>query len=107
MITYHDAGGSQVERVYEKPYDSGAYETRFPSQWIITDVRFPNEAKAILDKGGILIRMLRSVDNPNSQHESEIALDNWENWSHVIDNRDMTLEQLEQTVNTILNAYEI
>ena len=29
------------------------------SNWIITDVRFPNEAKAIKDKGGIVIRVNR------------------------------------------------
>ena len=76
------------------------------SQWIITDVRFPNEAKAILDRGGILIRMLRTVDNPNATHESETALDDWTNWSHVIDNRDMTLEQLQEKVKQIISVYE-
>lgn len=30
-----------------------------PPNWIITDVRFPNEAKVIKDKGGILIRVNR------------------------------------------------
>ena len=31
------------------------------SKWIITDVRFPNEAEAILDRGGTLIRINRSI----------------------------------------------
>lgn len=29
--------------------------------WLITDVRFPNEAKAIKDRGGIILRVNRSV----------------------------------------------
>jgi len=31
-------------------------------KWIITDVRFPNEAQAIKDRGGILIRVERPID---------------------------------------------
>jgi len=32
------------------------------SNWIITDVRFPNEAQAIKDRGGIVIRVNRPID---------------------------------------------
>lgn len=35
------------------------YKTRYPN-WIIPDTRFPNEAKAIKDRGGILIRVERT-----------------------------------------------
>jgi hypothetical protein len=37
------------------------YKTKHPN-WIITDVRFPNEAKAIKDRGGIVIRVDRPID---------------------------------------------
>lgn len=33
-----------------------------PAPWIITDVRFENEAKAIKDRGGIVIRVERPID---------------------------------------------
>ena len=33
-----------------------------PPNWIITDVRFPNEVKAIKDRGGIVIRVNRPID---------------------------------------------
>lgn len=43
--------------------------------WIITDVRFPNEVEAIQARGGIVIRVIRP-DMPNEDtHESETALD--------------------------------
>jgi len=45
--------------------------------WIITDVRFPNEAKAIKDKGGIIIRIDRPGVNPINNHPSEVGLDDW------------------------------
>lgn len=46
----------------------------YPSKWIITDVRFPNEYKAIKDRGGIILR----VERPGVEtmgHVSERALD--------------------------------
>jgi hypothetical protein len=47
------------------------------SNWIITDTRFPNEAKAIKDKGGIIIRIDRPGVSPINTHPSETGLDNW------------------------------
>ena len=64
---------------------------KYPN-WIITDVRFSNEAKAIKDRGGILIRIERDYiltgepEDPKIQHESETALDNHQNWNYVIEN---------------------
>jgi dephospho-CoA kinase len=57
--------------------------------WIITDVRFPNEARAIRDRDGLLIRIKRdSTDlcGRNASHISEIALDDWTDWDYIIDN---------------------
>ena len=66
--------------------------------WIITDVRFPNEAKTIQDKGGIVIRVNRPkerqmllmnenviIDSRKTEHPSETALDDYE-FDVVIEN---------------------
>jgi hypothetical protein len=53
------------------------------SHWIITDVRFPNEAEAIKKHGGIILRIERDV--PANDHLSETALDDYE-FDHVINN---------------------
>jgi len=45
--------------------------------WIITDTRFPNEAQAIKDKGGIVIRVDRPGVKPINDHPSETGLDDW------------------------------
>jgi hypothetical protein len=71
-----------------RPRKLSQYE---PSQWIITDVRFPNEALAIKDKGGVLLRIERDSDI-QSNHESETALDNW-TFDYVIENNG-TIEDL-------------
>ena len=66
------------------------------SNWFITDCRFPNEAKAIKDKGGIIIRINRQtspsldgkvfVNRLQRTHPSETALDEYTGWDYVISN---------------------
>jgi hypothetical protein len=69
------------------------------SKWIITDCRFPNEAQAVKDRGGIVIRVERDdfVNNYNTnerfkvrihknEHPSETALDDYDGFDYVIDN---------------------
>jgi len=61
---------------------------------VISDVRFPNEARMIIDMGGVLIKVDASerlrgegVDTArDNQHRSEIALDDFNKWDYVIDN---------------------
>tara|TARA_R110002020_G_scaffold380110_1_gene591298 strand:+ start:38 stop:904 length:867 start_codon:yes stop_codon:yes gene_type:complete len=73
--------------------------------WIITDVRFPNEAQAIKDRGGIVIRVNRlEVDKfttnfPQTLHPSETALDDYE-FDHVIDNNG-SIEDLVEKVKQL------
>ena len=56
------------------------------SNWIISDVRFPGEVKAVHDKEGIVIRINRPSIISTDQHESETALDNYDNFDYVIEN---------------------
>ena len=63
--------------------------------WVVTDVRFPSEADAIREHGGILIRVNRDtgyVDN----HPSETALDDYMDFDYIItnDNLDDTIEKV-------------
>ena len=71
----------------------------FPN-WIISDVRFPNEADIIKNKGGILIKINRNTEIINN-HESEIILDNYTKWDYIIDNDDK-IEYLIKKVREIL-----
>jgi dephospho-CoA kinase len=81
------------------------------SDWIVGDVRYPNEAQAILDRHGLLIRVngdpenLQKTTTRDMTHDSETALDNWTKWDYIINNTG-TLEQLEQTVVKILNKHD-
>jgi hypothetical protein len=63
--------------------------------WIITDLRFPNELEAIKQRGGITIRVNRPAINYKNhagllqlieEHPSETSLDYITDWDYVIDN---------------------
>ena len=69
--------------------------------WIIPDVRFPNEAKKIIDLGGFVIRTERD-GLPQDNHESETALDGYsELFSYTI-KYDETLESMTEDVVKIM-----
>jgi len=60
--------------------------------WIVTDVRFPNEAEAIRKTGGILIRIegdptgKRKTSKRDLNHPSETALDSYGKFDYIIHN---------------------
>jgi hypothetical protein len=69
--------------------------------WIITDTRFPNEAKIIEEKGGILLRVERSTCNLGT-HPSETALDDFP-FEHVIFNNG-SMDDLRNEVKKFLES---
>lgn len=73
---------------------------RMPN-WIITDVRFPNETQAIKDRGGINIRVNRNSALNSGTHESETALDDYEEFNYIIQNNS-SIEDLIVKVKEIL-----
>jgi len=77
--------------------------------WIITDMRFPNEMDAVKAKGGITIRIQRFKQISENirvhhgigvPHPSETALDDHK-FDYVIDN-DSSISDLIDKVRTIL-----
>ena len=92
-ISYADtiSGTSEIKKLYPN--------------WCITDMRFPNEVKAIKEKDGITIRINRETDYV-SNHSSEIALDNYEDFDYTIDNNNC-IDCLIEKVKEILKHEKI
>lgn len=66
------------------------------SNYVIPDLRFKNEAQAILDRGGYVVRIDRpgaSDPNRNSLHPSEVDLLDYDKWSRILHN-DGPIEKL-------------
>lgn len=72
--------------------------------WLITDIRFPNEAESVLKHDGILIRVNRNEDA--GDHLSETGLDHYPGFHYIIDNTG-TIEDLYTKVGEILKAEKI
>jgi hypothetical protein len=73
-VALHNGKWNQGYDTYEKP------------NWLITDLRFPNEIVAIKKRGGITIRVIRDLAHISPiSHKSETALDDAE-FDFVIDN---------------------
>ena len=81
--------------------------------WIITDMRFPNELKAVKDRGGITIRVNKpkeremffmnahiTIDTRKIEHPSETALDDAKFDYEIIN--DGSMEELVKKVKEIL-----
>jgi len=78
------------------------FDTRSYPNWIISDCRFENEARAIKDKGGVIWRINRPTpmyigerklsEDKILRHSSETSLDNWP-FDRTIEN-DGGLEEL-------------
>jgi len=102
-----------------KPLNEKYFKETLPN-WIITDMRFPNELKAVKDRGGITIRVNRPIEiiaqhqsflenhpanHPKNiiigEHPSETALDNAE-FDFVIDNN----KDIEHLINEVKSVLE-
>lgn len=103
MADYKSNHPGEFDEIFNKtlyPPDS------FP-KWLITDVRFPNEAEAIQKReGSILLKVERPGITGTDQHESETALDNFTNWDYCIIN-DGSLEHLIEKVKAFLVEFKI
>lgn len=77
---------------------------------VITDVRFPNEARAVVERGGVMIRVERpgvgpARDKVGRVHVSETALDDW-SYDHFLDN-DGTVQDLHRKLRGVAELVQV
>lgn len=75
------------------------------SNYIIADVRYPNEIKAIKERNGILLRIDREGAGAGN-HSSETALDDYKEWDVHIENND-SIEDLFEAMRIFIKNYPI
>ncbi len=75
ILSAHNRKGFVERDDFEKKFNR-APSSIPASKWVITDVRFPNEAQAIRDAGGIILKVVRpSLGVPTDEHPSETSVD--------------------------------
>ena len=96
--------GTEIRRLLQRLGTEAGRQTLWDSIWIdaafadvpddakvvVTDCRFPNEAQAIVDRGGKVARINRegvgpAISSDGSIHSSETSLDDW-NFDYTIPN---------------------
>lgn len=75
------------------------------SNYIIADVRYPNEVKAIKERNGILLRIDRKGAGAGN-HNSETALDDYKEWDVHIENNN-SIEDLFEAMRIFTKNYLI
>ena len=75
------------------------------SNYIIADVRYPNELYAIKERNGILLRIDRKGAGAGN-HSSETALDNYKEWDVHIENNG-SIEDLFEAMRIFTKNYPI
>lgn len=115
--------GPEIRRLLQRMGTEAGRETLWDSIWIdaaltglpedakvvVTDVRFPNEAEAIIERGGTLLRIERAGVGPataedGTVHKSETSLDDWPFVYRA--NNDGTLEDWEELILRFPDAWE-
>lgn len=83
---------------------AGGQHTNGPSyypDWIITDMRMPNEFEAVKERGGLCVRITRpDAEESGIQHATESALDNHE---FDIEVTNSTIQALVETARDIID----
>lgn len=68
---------------------------------VVTDVRFPNEARLIKKFGGVLVRLSRPGFGPINEHVSDRASESW-SYDHHLTN-DGTVESLHEKMRELVS----
>lgn len=115
--------GKEIRRQLQRLGTEAGRQTLWDSIWIdaafaglpedakvvVTDCRFPNEAQAIKERGGVVVRITRLGTGPavgadGSVHPSETSLDDWV-FDYRLDNTFDTVEQYHAYLRQFVDAY--
>ena len=64
--------GTEYRRRQDPNYWTRKTLSNLPAKTVISDLRFPNEAQAVRDKGGVIWRIVRRSVEATSDHSSEV-----------------------------------
>lgn len=88
-------------------WERGDLDAPGPGPYVFTDVRFPNEADAIVDRGGVIVKVVRGkgILGTEANHPSENSMDGYSPIHYTLDNSgDKT--QLVEGIATLIGDLE-
>jgi len=99
-----EGGSVMLYSPVTKQFERVEFEPSFAQRWVLSDVRFPNEADAVKQHGGTIIKVVRPalLRVGYDEHSSEKSIDDIEE-DHLIIN-DGPLELLYSRVKGIIDG---
>lgn len=111
--------GPEIRRLLQRLGTEAGRQTLWDSIWIdaaltglpedakvvVTDCRFPNEAEAIVERGGKMWRVVRDGVSAVNNHPSETSLDDWE-FDNYLFNKGNSLEEYRSFVRGLYQTYK-
>lgn len=97
--------GEKLREIYEDIWVDTVFYTTIPELekegynfFIISDVRYPNEADKVREAGGKAVRIDRAAGGTSvgSDHPSETSLDSYENFDFIIENNGSTWDYFDK-----------
>lgn len=115
--------GPEIRRLLQRLGTEAGRQTLWDSIWVdaaltghpedarlvVTDCRFPNEAQAIKERGGLVVRINRGGVGPatgtdGKVHASETSLDDWK-FDYTINNDFMVIDDYHQHIRNFMDAW--
>ncbi|MBD3260349.1 MAG: hypothetical protein GF334_01505 [Candidatus Altiarchaeales archaeon] len=102
--------GENMRKVYEDIWIDTVFNTTIPdleqqgySKFVISDVRYPNEARKITKEGGAVVRIDRegSGVSVGKGHSSETAMEDYKDYTAILKNNG-TLEEFFASVEALV-----
>lgn len=95
------------ENVYQDTWIKTTLNDPFGDILVIPDVRFPNEVKAIWERGGVLVKVTREGVEPRPGSVADNALINFQGWDYIVPNLENDLISLRNIARMlIINHYK-
>ncbi len=89
-----------LPNLISREFEEVEFAEGWANRWCIPDCRFPDEAKAVKSKGGIVIKVVRPSLVSNDSHASETEVDNVKEDYLVVN--DGSLEDLEVQIRKVM-----
>jgi len=95
----------KTTRKFGEFHDGDSMMAKLYPLWLVPDTRFVNEAKAIKEAGGIVIRIESNRADLTDKHASETALDDYKDFDYVV-KCDGDMNDLAELIKPIYYEYE-
>jgi len=96
--------GNKLREVHPGTWVDLLFESTGDADLIITDLRYPNEAQAVHDRGGICVKISRP-DLPNTDDVADCALEYFGQWDGWLQNKGTFLEFRQAIADSVCMSY--